>query len=59
LAYEYQPEQPVSKLEFEKIARAIANDNDGVKEDIGAEHLDCGSGACPIDVRSDDDMKAA
>lgn len=46
-AYEYQPEQPVTKQEFEKIAAAIANDD--VKEDIGFEHVDCGAGACPID----------
>lgn len=46
-AYEYQPEQPVTKAEFEMIAAAIANDD--VEEDIGFEHVDCGSGACPID----------
>lgn len=47
-AYEYQPEQPVTKLEFEKIAEAIANDNQ-IKEDIGFEHVDCGTGGCPVD----------
>ncbi|MCP1539990.1 ribonucleoside-diphosphate reductase [Methylorubrum extorquens] len=52
-AYEYQPEQPVTKLEFEKIASAIANDN-AVKEEIGFEHVDCGSGGCPIDFNSDE-----
>lgn len=52
-AYEYQPEQPVSKKEFEMIARQIANDN-GVKEDIGMEHVDCGAGACPIDFNSEE-----
>jgi hypothetical protein len=57
-AYEYQPEQPVTKLEFEKIASAIANDN-SVKEDIGMEHVDCGAGACPIDFRNDDEKEAA
>jgi hypothetical protein len=46
-AYEYQPEQPVTKHEFEMIAAAIANDNQ-VKEDIGFEHVDCGAGGCPI-----------
>ncbi|OCP21994.1 MULTISPECIES: ribonucleoside-diphosphate reductase [unclassified Ensifer] len=46
-AYEYQPEQPVTKQQFEMIAAAIENDN--VKEDIGFEHVDCGAGACPID----------
>lgn len=44
-AYEYQPEQPVTKHEFEMIAAAITA---SVKEDIGFEHIDCGSGACPV-----------
>lgn len=46
-AYEYQPEQPVTKHEFEMVAAAIAADN--VKEDVGFEHVDCAGGACPID----------
>lgn len=50
-AYEYQPEQPVTKHEFEMIAAAIANDN--VQEDIGFEHVDCGAGACPIDFSTE------
>lgn len=49
-AYEYLPETPVSKAEFEMIAAAIASDSE-VKEDIGLEHVDCSSGACPIDFR--------
>lgn len=55
-AYEYQPEQPVTKQQFEMIAAAIENDN--VKEDIGFEHVDCGAGACPIDF-SEDEKEAA
>lgn len=47
-AYEYQPEQPVTKHEFEMIAAAIQADNN-IKEDIGFEHVDCGSGGCPVD----------
>jgi ribonucleoside-triphosphate reductase (formate) len=46
-AYEYQPEQPVTKAEFEHIAAAIASE--GVEEDIGFEHVDCSTGACPVD----------
>lgn len=46
-AYEYLPETPVSKLEFERIAAAIASE--GVVEDVGFEHIDCGAGACPVD----------
>jgi hypothetical protein len=51
-AYEYQPEQPVTKQQFELIADAIEADN--VKEDIGFEHVDCGAGACPIDFTEDE-----
>jgi adenosylcobalamin-dependent ribonucleoside-triphosphate reductase len=45
-AFEYQPESPVSKLEFEKIATAIQASE--IKEDVGLEHVDCASGACPV-----------
>lgn len=47
-AYEYQPEQPVTKHEFEMILAAI-KDSEEVKEDIGFEHVDCSTGACPVD----------
>lgn len=50
-AYEYLPEQPVTKHEFEAIVEAIQRE--GVKEDIGLEHVDCSSGACPIDFSAD------
>jgi len=49
-AYEYQPEQAVTKHEFELIAQAI-QEGETVKQDIGMEHVDCSSGACPIDFR--------
>jgi hypothetical protein len=45
-AYEYIPEQPVDKLTFEKMAEAIKSA--GMKEDVGFEHVDCGTGGCPI-----------
>lgn len=47
-AYEYQPEQPVTKHEFEMIVSAI-KDSEEVKQDVDFAHIDCGSGACPID----------
>lgn len=52
-AYEYQPEQPVTKHEFDLIAAAITAANSEIKEDIGMEHVDCSSGACPIDFRQE------
>lgn len=54
-AFEYQPEEPVTKAAYEKIAEAIANDDDeGVAEDIGLEHVGCAGGACPIDFNSEE-----
>lgn len=46
-AYEYQPEEPVTKEQFEMIARAI-QDAEG-KQDVDFAHVDCASGACPVD----------
>lgn len=45
-AYEYQPEQPVTKAEYELIAATIA---EAAAEDVGREHVDCAAGVCPID----------
>ena len=45
-AYEYLPEHPVTKHEYEAIVNAIMDDD--IKEDVGQEHVDCSSGACPI-----------
>lgn len=44
--YEYQPEEPVSKEQYEELVAQIEN---FMSEDIGMEHVDCGGGACPID----------
>ncbi|MDX5412844.1 MAG: hypothetical protein LPK02_07330 [Rhodobacterales bacterium] len=46
-AYEYQPEQPVTKAEFERIAAQIKDT--AVEESIDFEHLACEGGACPVD----------
>lgn len=45
-AYEYLPEEPVTKAEFEAVARGIRN---AMAEDVDKAHVDCASGACPID----------
>ena len=36
-----------TKAEFDKISAAILRDT-GVQEDVGMEHVDCSTGACPI-----------
>jgi len=45
-AYEYLPETPVTKSEYEAISRQISAK---LAEDVDRVHLDCASGACPID----------
>ena len=49
-AYEYQPEETVTKAHFEQVANAIQQ---ALAEDIGKEHVDCDSGACPVDFNAD------
>ena len=51
-AYEYQPEQPLVKGEYEKIVSQLKLQDQAIKEDIAFEHVDCGSGACPIDFKA-------
>lgn len=46
-AYEYQPEEPVTKAEFDAIVAAIKVTD--VQEDVDFAHIDCGTGGCPID----------
>lgn len=50
-AYEYQPEEPCTKAHYEIVCEAIAAASNGTKmeEEIGAEHVKCEGGACPID----------
>lgn len=45
-AYEYQPEEPLTPEQFEAL---MANIDRHAQEDIGAEHLSCATGACPVD----------
>ena len=46
-AYEYLPEQAISKAEYEAFARAI--EGAGAEEVITDEQMGCTSGACPVD----------
>lgn len=48
VAYEYLPEEAITKAEYEEVAYSIQKT---LSEDIGREHLDCSTGACPIDIR--------
>lgn len=54
-AYEYQPEEPVSRERFQEIVAQIQK---GVKEEVAFEHIDCGSGGCPVDFDEEDLMRA-
>lgn len=48
-AYEYQPEQPMTTVEFMNVIREIAKEeDDNTIEDINLDHLKCDNGACPI-----------
>jgi len=51
-AYEYLPEQPISKAEYETILQSIIR-SDVVAEDVDFSHIDCSSGACPIDFNKE------
>lgn len=46
-AYEYTPEEGVTAHEYQAIVDGIKR-ADGINEDIGFEHVDCGTGGCPI-----------
>jgi len=50
--YEYTPEQAVTKAEYELISAAIKEV--ALKEDVGFEHVDCGTGGCPVDFSSEE-----
>jgi intein/homing endonuclease len=45
-AHEYLPEQAVNKAQFEAVAAAIS---EVMAEDVGFEHVGCGTGGCPVD----------
>jgi hypothetical protein len=47
-SYEYLPEEPVTKGEYENVCRKI---DEVMQEDVDREHVDCASGACPIDFK--------
>lgn len=46
-AYEYQPEQPITRSYYNQLVRHI--EYNGLKEDVDRVHVDCDGGACPVD----------
>lgn len=54
-AYEYLPESACTKAEYEE---TIAQIKEAMAEDIGIEHLDCSTGACPISFNTGDKTEA-
>ena len=46
VAYEYQPEEPVTKGAYDQIAGKIVRE---LSEEVDKTHLDCENGACPIE----------
>lgn len=49
-SYEYLPEEQITKIKFEELSRMISQE---VQEDVAFEHIDCSTGACPIDFKSE------
>ncbi|CTQ45674.1 glutaredoxin domain-containing protein [Roseibium aggregatum] len=52
-AYEYQPEEPISRETYDQL---VANIEISAQEDIGFEHVDCGSGGCPVDFDEEEQI---
>lgn len=52
-AYEYQPEEKMTSSRYNQIMSEIEDSNeDKIKEEVSFEHVDCSSGACPVDFRT-------
>jgi hypothetical protein len=46
-SYEYQPEQPVTLEDFIALRSKIKD----IAEEIDKVHIDCSTGACPVDFK--------
>ena len=51
-AYEYLPEQQVTRSYYNQLVRKI--EYNGLKEDVDKVHVDCQSGGCPIDFNKEE-----
>lgn len=49
VSYEYSPEEPITLEEYDEWMSQINSKED---EDVSREHLECGTGGCPIDFKS-------
>jgi len=52
IAFEYQPEEPITKAQYEQMTRSIMKPVIG--EEVDKVHVDCSTGACPIDFNSEE-----
>lgn len=52
-AYEYQPEEKMTTSRYHQIVSEIFSIENGeiLKEEVSLEHVDCKSGACPVDFK--------
>ena len=48
-SYEYLPEEQITKAKYEEISHMIQK---VLEEDIDKTHIDCDSGACPVDFKT-------
>ena len=55
-SYEYLPEESITKEEYERLKYRIENP---LIEDIAREHVDCETGACPIDFSDSEEKLTA
>jgi hypothetical protein len=54
LAYEYTPEQDITRAEYERILASVRlPGGDKVEEDVDFAHVDCATGACPVDFNKE------
>lgn len=47
-AYEYQPEEPISKEDYDKLVARVSS-GEYLEQEVAREHVDCENGACPVD----------
>ncbi len=51
-AYEYQPEEKMTTSRYNQVISEIQSDEEDTVEEVSMVHVDCQSGACPIDFKN-------